>query len=251
MSLFFFYSFIGVGQADRRLELSAGMLVSAERDPGFSPLLFAGAGISGYASYIRETEARSDLLDVYYSRSSLNNRFGSGMDVHSAGIMVFHFFHDGKEPGKGLHWGWSNNNEFSVRNNESVNNFNNRFDYVTSFGPAARFRHPFSLFGRSFSIQAIAHMQLLGFVMQSSYVSQAPKGYEVETVGGLDVFRQSVEWFHPGRAWNIGIWPRLQYQLGTGNLLSLGYKYGYTRLDGAHRLTKSRGNWYLGIQAGL
>jgi hypothetical protein len=250
-SLLLLYSIGVVGQADRRLGLNIGMHLSAERDPGFSPLLFAGTGVFGSAAYSREGEARSDVVDMYYAHVSLNNRFGTGMGVQSAGIMVFHFYHRAKEPGKGLHWGWSSHNAFSVRNNESVNNFNNRFDYYTSFGPAARLRHPFTLFDRSFSIQAIVHVQLLGFVMQSSYVSNAPKGYEVETAGGLDVFRRSVDWFHPGRAWNIGIWPRLQYQLGSGNFLNLGYKYGFTGFDGAHRVTKSRGNWYFGIQAGL
>lgn len=240
-----------VGQTDRGLELNVGMLVAAERDPGFSPLTFSGAGVYGSLAYSREREKRSDLLDVFYSRMNLNNRFGTGMGVHTVGIMVFHFYHASKAPGKGLHFGWSNNNSFSVRNNESVNNFNNRFDYFTSFGPAARFRHAFELFGRDFSVQAIAHVQLLGFVMQSSYVSHAPRGYEVETAGGFDVFRQSVDWFYPGRAWDVGVWPRLQYKLGSGNLISLGYRYGYARLNGAHQVAKSRGNWYVGIQSGL
>jgi hypothetical protein len=239
------------GQAVRRVNLGAGIQLAAERDFGYSPLAFSGAGVFGSASFSREREEKTDIVNMFYTSASLSNRYGSGMGIHSAGIVVFHFYHAGKDAESGLHLGWSNINEFSVRDNEAVNNFNHRFDYFTSFGPAARQRLPFTVFNRSFTFETLFHVQLLGFVIQSSYVSQSPGGFEVETAGGLDVFRRSADWFVPGKAWNMGLWPTLTYRTGTGNLLSIGYRYGFTRLEGAHRVSKSRGYWSVGIHAGI
>lgn len=239
------------GQAGRFLQLGGGFQLAAERDSGFSPLAFSGAGAFAAVSWLREKEAKTDMIEGSYTSVSLNNRFGSAMGIRSAGLMVWHFYHAGGDPGGGMQWGWSNHNAFSVRDNEAANNFNHRFDYFTSFGPAARFRHSFSMLNRTFTVQALMHIQLVGFVIQSSYVSQSPAGYEVETIGGLDVFRRSVEWFLPGQAWDVGVWPSLVYATGRGNRFSLNYRYGFTRLDGAHSVTKSRGFWFIGIHAGI
>ncbi|MFO7998339.1 MAG: hypothetical protein R6U86_05080 [Bacteroidales bacterium] len=245
----------GISKSDaqqaRWLHVNPGLQISAERDLGFSPLLYSGTGGMISLGYGVERDHSTDFVDAFFSSGNLSNRWETGMQVGSGGILAFRFYHGGEDAGRGFQWGWSNNNELSVRDNESMTNFNNRFDYFTSFGPAGRYRLPFEFLGHGFLFQALAHVQLIGFKLQSSFVSQNPKGYEVQTVSGWDVYRHSVELFVPGSSWNFGLRPSLQYRLRSGNSFSINYRYDFTRLEGAHRVTKSRGKWFVGLIVAL
>jgi hypothetical protein len=229
------------------LRLSPGIQLTGMRDHGFSPLLYSGTGAVVSLAWELGREQRSSHVEAYFGSAGLFNGFGTRVDVLSAGILAFRFYHADRDPGQGLHWGWANNNELMVRDNEAMTNFNHRFHYFTSFGPALRYVRPFELFGRSFSFRTLAHFQLLGFRLQSSYVVSGPRGYEYGNGNGLAVFWDSIEWFIPPRSWNFSLYPSLQYILKSGNRLSVDYQYDFVLQEGAHRVSSSRGRWALGL----
>jgi hypothetical protein len=239
-------------EKDRYLHVSfPGIRIDAERDRAYSPLIYSGIQGAFSVAFSAERPAISDYVTIHYSTGKISNTYGSNMDAQTAGIQTFKFYHKESDRTKGLHWGWSNNNEFNTRNVEDMGNFNDRSEYFTSFGPAARFRLPFTLLDRQFHIETMTHLQLLGFKLQSSYVTSLPAGFEEPSNSGINGFLKSVELFYPGNALNFGVQTTLRYELKSGNMLSLGYKYDYLRLRGAHITGKSRTSWYFGITTAL
>ena len=228
-----------------------GIRHAAERDRAYSPLVYSGMQGSISAGFSSEGPSFSDYVAINYSTGKISNSYGSTMKVRAAGIQTFKFYHSGKERQEGFHWGWSNNNEFSTRNVEDMGNFNDRSEYFTSFGPAARYRLPFTLLNRQFHFETLAHLQLLGFTVQSSYITSLPPGFEDPSYKGLKAFLESIDIFYPGNSLNFGLQPTLRFWLKSGNMLSIGYKYDYLRLRGAHITEKSRGSWYFGIITAL
>jgi hypothetical protein len=245
------FAHLAFAQKERRLHISPGLQFAAERDFGYSPLMFTG--VQGYvsAAYGVENPVKSDMLELSFLAGNLSNSFSTKSKATSASFNTYTFYHKEKDPTRGFHWGWANNNVFHIRDNDAIVNFNNRFDYYTSFGPAVRYRKPFNLWGQQLTFQALSHLQLIGFIMQSSYVSQGPKGYEREYKEGADVFFKSIDLFIPGRAWSYSLWPSLQYELNSGTRLCLNYRYEYSCLRGAHMVRKSHGKWFFSIIAGL
>lgn len=239
-------------EKDRYLHINfPGIRLDAERDRAYSPLIYSGIQGSFSIAFSAEKPALSDYVSIHYSTGKASNSYGSNMDVQTAGIQTYDFYHKEADRNSGLHWGWSNNNEFNTRNVEDMGNFNDRSEYFTSFGPAARYRFPFTLLNRQFRFETLAHLQLLGFKVQSSYVTSIPAGFEEPSNKGINGFLKSVELFYPGNAWNFGIQSTLRYELKSGNALNIGYKYDYLRLRGAHITEKSRGSWYFGITTAL
>jgi hypothetical protein len=237
---------------DRFLHISyPGLRSSAERDLAYSPLLYAGIQGSFSIAYAQIKPNASDLVMLHYAAGQISNKWNSSMQVHAAGIQTYKFYHRQKDPQTGIHYGWSNNNEFNMREVDDLRNFNNRNEYFTSFGPAMRYRLPFGLFNRQFLFEALLHMQLLGFKLQSSYVSSMPPGFEEPSNKGIDAFLKSIDLFYPGNAWNTGLHGTLYYELKSGNKMNISYRYDYLKLDGAHTVEKSRGTWYLGIITAL
>ncbi len=236
----------------RALHISyPGIRNNAERDFAYSPLLYSGIQGSFAVAYSVVKSNASDFVMLNYSSGSITNKYGNGMQVQSAGVQTYKFYHKKNDIGKELQWGWSNNNEFNIREVDEIKNFNNRSDYFTSFGPAFRYIQPFSLFNRQFNLQTLAHLQIIGFKLQSSYVTSLPPGFEEPSSSGFNAFLRSVDLFYPGNSWNVGIQPALHYELKSGNALTFSYRYDYLRLKGAHTVEKSRGTWYVGITTGL
>jgi hypothetical protein len=228
-----------------------GIRINAERDFAYSPLMYTGVQGSLAIAYSVIKSNSTDLVFLNYSSGNNTNRFGSSMKVQTAGIQAYKFFHLKKNTDHGFCLGWSNNNEFNTREVEEVRNFNNRNEYFTTFGPAIRYRYPFSLFNRQFHIQTLAHIQLLGFKLQSSYVTSLPSGFQESSSDGLQAVLKSVELFYPGNGINVGIQPTMMYELKSGNALSISYRYDYLKIKGPHDVEKSRGTWYVGIITGL
>lgn len=233
---------------ERFLHISyPGIRFSAERDFGYSPLVYSGLQGSFSLSYETNRPTSSSLFFATYVSGGIANAWGNKMHTQTAGLLTFRFYHNQAESNRSIRWGWSNNNEYNIRRVKDLKNFNDRNEYVTSFGPAAHFQKHLSFFERQFTLEAIAHIQLLGFKMQSSFVTSLPRGFEEPAYTGLDAFFRSIDLFYPGNSINAGIQPALHYYLKSGNALTLGYKYDYLRLQGAHIVEKSRGTWHIGI----
>ena len=233
---------------ERKLHISyPGIRINAERDYGYSPLIYSGIQGAFEIGYSNTKPKVSNYFVLKYSSGAISNSWGSTMQSQTAGIQTFKFYHGKKHAYSGLNIGWSNNNEFNTREVDNLKNFNYRNEYFTSFGPAIRYILPFKLFNREFKVEGIAHIQLLGFMMQSSYVTSLPPGFEEPSYSGLEAFLHSIDVFYPGKSWNFGIQPSLYYTLKSGNAFTIGYKYDYLHLRGAHITEKSRGTYYIGI----
>ena len=234
-------------QSIRQLAIDGALRVVSERDYGFSPLKYNGAEWGGGLTYLKQKSHKTDIVSIGFETGRLSNQHQTGMQVYSGNIITYTFYHTNKAANSGLHWGWSNNNEFGLRNNEAITNFNNRIDYFTSFGPALRYQLPFKLFKRDFSFQTMANIQLLGFTMLSSYVTSSPCGFVRESQPFLKSFFSSLGLFYPGNSINAGYKAGLSYKLKSENMLAINYEYNYLRLSGEHLLIKSRGKWSFSI----
>jgi hypothetical protein len=114
-------------EKDRYLHVGfPGIRLDAERDRAYSPLIYTGILGSFSVAYSAEKPALSDYVSIHYSTGKISNSYGSNMDVQTAGIQTYKFYHIEADRNNGLHWGWSNNNEFNTRNVEDMSNFNDR-----------------------------------------------------------------------------------------------------------------------------
>ncbi|HKM94230.1 MAG TPA: hypothetical protein VJY41_11310 [Prolixibacteraceae bacterium] len=237
----------GWAQTHRQLQVEGTARISAERDYGFSPLRYIGAEWGGGLTYIKQNNVKTSWVNLNFQTGNLSNQFETAMQVYSGNIITYNFYHAHKLPNSGWHWGWANNNEFELRNNEAITNFNNRNEYFTSFGPAIRYQLPFGLFKRNFSFQAIGNVQLLGFTVLSSYVSPSPSGFVSDKQSFLKSTFSSLGVFYPGNAINAGYKAGLEYEFKSQNKLTLNYEYNYLRIKGEHIVEKSRGKWSIAI----
>lgn len=234
-------------QSNRFIHISSGIQSSAERDYGYSPLIYDGLG--GYISidFSSNGLSNSKRYSVSYSSGSLNNKWAKNMKVYTANFQVYKFYHRNRDPLRGIHWGWSNNNESSIRDNELAENFNFRSDHFTSFGGAVRIRLPLEILSKYFYMETLAHFQLLGLKMSSSYVDNNLNGFTGEVESGFNALMNSLELFYPGNSLNFGIWPGLTHELKTGNMIGINYRYDYISLSGTHLSQKSRGKFFLSL----
>jgi hypothetical protein len=245
----FFLILPGYGSEKERQIIAhiPGVRLNAERDLAYSPLLFSGVQGNLTLGYSSERISSSDYLVVHISSGKISNSYGNSIQGITAGIQTYKFYHGEKDPHSRWNWGWSNNNEFNTRDIQDIGNFNDRNEYFTSFGPAVRYRLPFTFLNRDFRLELLSHFQLLGFKLQSSYVSSLPRGFEEPANKGFKGFINSIDLFHPGNSLNAGFQPSLGYKLRSGNLISITYRYDYLRLAGAHTVEKSRGSWSVAI----
>lgn len=224
-----------------------GIRHAAVRDYAWSPLLYSGIQAVYAIGYSKEGSRISDHIVFRFAAGNLTNRWDRVILPVGGAIQTFKMYHARSDPGEGIHWGWSNHNAFQTRDIKEIGNFNNRSEYFTSFGPAMRYRLPFSLFNRQFRLEILSDVQLLGFKLQSSYVTSTPPGFAEPSNAGFAAFLRSVELFYPGNAWNFGIQPSLRYTMKNGNMLCLNYRYEYRWLEGAHVTEYSSGSWHFGV----
>jgi hypothetical protein len=228
-----------------------GIRHAAVRDYAWSPLLYSGIQGEYAIGYYREGARSSDHYTFRFAAGKLTNTWDRAIVPVGGAIQTFTFYHARSDPGEGIHWGWSNHNVFQTRDIRDIGNFNNRSEYFTSFGPALRYRLPFSVFDRKFRLEFLGDLQLLGFKLQSSYVTSTPRGFTEPSHTGLAAFLRSIDLFWPGSAWNFGIQPSLRYVLKNGNMVFLNYRYEYRRLEGVHVTEYSSGSWHLGMVTNL
>jgi hypothetical protein len=241
------FSCIGIesgSSQERYIHISPGIHSSAERDHGFSPLLYTGLGIYNSMELSFNKPSKSKLFSLAYSYGTLRNKYDKTMKVYSGNFQTFTFYQS-EITSKKIHWGWSNNNEFSIRDSETAGNYNFRFDYFTSLGGAMRFRQDFNLWNRPFIFQTFSHFQVFGFKITSSYVNSGIRGLDEETGSLSSAVLKSIDLFYPFNSVNIGIWPGLELPLKTGNVFSVNYRYDYVRLNNMHLVEKSKGKWFI------
>lgn len=148
-----------------------------------------------------------------FSAGHLENDFNTRMRSKTAGFLNYTFYFRDSDASQDFVFGWANHNLLNIRHFEDAANFSPRFDYHTSFGPAISFRRIFG--GPRFRLgaEAVAHFQMIGFMLQSAYVAGGPGG----DGDGLRSLLDSATLFYPGKAWDWGMSLRLRYTLDSGN----------------------------------
>ncbi len=140
ISLLLFIQLGSIAQENQRtLYLNAGTQNSWERDYAYSPLVYKGLSLGFTMGYASSSDKKTDELYLSYSRLPLQNSFNAQMTGTHASILTYTMYKTAWLPEE-LTIGWSNNNAVSVRNFEDAQNFNPRFDFHTSFGPALRYQ---------------------------------------------------------------------------------------------------------------
>jgi hypothetical protein len=224
-----------------QLHVAGGIQLGAARDLAYTPLRYTGIMPTVYLGYSVESTKKSEQLWLHASAGTLESRFGAPMDSYNFGIFNVTLFHQLNQQQRGWHWGWSNNNVLRFRDYLGSTNFSPRVDYHTSFGPAARYRYTFDGWLKGFQVEATGHLQVIGFFVQSGFVSNALPGYIANEDSGFQGFWDSLRLFYPGPAWDWSVWPSIRYTLRSGNTLSLEYRYEMTILEDAHRAANSHG----------
>ena len=244
------YSQSAPPDTQRTLQVTAGLLYTVERDQAYSPLAYRGVLPTVSLGYGVSRPRRTVRFWGGYGAGVLNNRFGAQAEVRTAYVFNYTLYARRRAETRGIRWGWSNHNVFRLRDYSDAANFMPRFDYHTSFGPAAGYELPFGGWLAGLKLSVVGHLQLVGFFLQSGYVSSAPD----ETLGadsGFGALLRSVRPLLPGRDWNWGAWSRLRYRLNAGTELGLAYRYDMTTLKAAHRSFYSQGNYLLTLTAQL
>lgn len=222
------------------LWIAGGLRSEGLRDIGYSPLRFDGIGISAAVGYQKSSDKKETIWLLNYSLNQTSNAFDRGLTANTAGLLNVNLY---KRDQRNFSWGWSNNNGLQHRSISGFDNFNGRTDVFTSFGPASGYNNKFTAYSQSFTLNVVSHLQLIGFYLPSGYVSSLPSGFGYEPNGAIKGFWESIYLFIPGKTFNAGFWPKLEWHLSNGNSMSVNYIYEYTWLSGAQPHYRSTGMW--------
>jgi hypothetical protein len=234
----------------RQLGFGGGLKLCALRDQAQSPLKYSGAGYEGFVGYRASNERKETIWLLSAGQANLSSAFDRQLRTHAIRLTNLNFYARAGED-KELQWGWGNNNGFHQRRIDDFQNFNIRVEFFTTFGPAARYTRHFSLWEQRFRFQAAAHVQLIGFYLPSGYVASVPAGFGYEEHSFAGAVLRSMRPFHPLSAFNGGLWPQLDWQLGSGNSIALNYLYEFTHFSRPHPTARSSGHWFLTFHMSL
>lgn len=242
LGLFLLFQTIAFAQGNRRtILINTGPQNTWERDFAYSPLVYKGSAIGFTLGYASVGEKKTDEVYLHYSRLPLQNVFDAELTATHASVMTYTFYKADWLPEK-LTLGWSNNNALSLRNFKDSQNFNPRFDFHTSFGPALRYQ---TFFGnqQQWRFASQAHWQVIGFLFSASYVTSPPDPF-LQEQSTFNAFWQSIRFFQPFQQQDLGILNQLFYRLPNGNEVGIGYRFHYTSLENAQRSQRSGGHYF-------
>lgn len=244
------------GQEDTRkkvfqIHVAGGLRHAAERDHAYSPLVYTGWTPSVLAGFEIKQTKKSEIFLINYSKGKLDNFYGNTSGSSIINLFNHTLYNKWDALNGKFIFGWSNNNNLSMVDFDNTRNFNPRLSYLTSFGAASRFQHKFNGVLTGFSLEVTGHLQLVGFKIQSSYVSAAPAGYDDNYESGISAALNSMELFYPFTNWNWGIWPMLRYTFTSGNSLNFRYRYDMLVLEGAHLFSNSSGTYLISLTTQL
>jgi hypothetical protein len=245
--LFIFCVINSGAQSTYRINSGIGLGNFALRDQGMSPLMYLGTGFSGALSLERHTDAKTAVFQLKYDRAGISNNFGNACTFRGFAFKNKKLYHKNKEKQNHIVWGWSNTNYFNYYENSDFGNYQERSNFFTTFGLAAAYTRHFTLFGKKLISELPADVQLLGFFLRPSYVSNSPEGYLNPENSGVKAWFSSIEAFHPGKAWNFGISPKVSYLLKPGNMVSINYQYEFFRISNPEPVTQSTGIWFISL----
>lgn len=239
--LFLFLGSLFAQEKKHTVFLNTGLQNSWERDHGYSPLVYKGSSIGFTLGYSSDGERKTDEVYVHYSSLPLQNTFNAEMRGTHASVITYTFYRADWLPER-LTLGWSNSNALSLRDYKDAQNFNPRFDFHTSFGPAIRYQQSFGK-EQQWRFSTQTHWQVIGFLFSASYVTSPPDAFLHEQ-STFNAFWHSLHFFQPFQQQDLGILNQLFYQLSNGNEIDIGQRFHYSSLENAHRSQRSGGHYF-------
>jgi len=231
------------GQKNKyHLLFNAGNYQIIERDFGYSPLRFSATTSAFSLGFVKAKQKKTDEFYFHFSSHTMKNRFEAELEGIHASILTYTFYPVSWLP-KRMEIGWSNSNEMSVRDFADAQNFSPRFDFHTSFGTALKYQLNFGKEER-FRFCTQGHWQLIGFILQSSFVTSPPDPF----LHGDNTFRsfmQSIRFFNPLKQHNFGVLNQLFYSLRNGNEVGMGYRFNLTSIQIAQRAHRATGHYFV------
>jgi len=235
------------GQTQHQINTSLGVGQTALRDQSMSPLAYVGYGLACGLSYQRQTDSKTKFFQLSFSNLGISNSSGNSCSFTSFAFKNYSLYTIPKELNYHLALGWSNNNFLNYYQNHKYGNFSERSNYFTTFGFAALLAKRFTLLNRGFIVEIPTDIQLLGFYLRPSYVSNSPEGYLNPENSGFEGWYRSIEAFLPHHSWNLSINPRISFFFKSGNSVSLAYQYEFLRINNPEPISQSNGFWHVSI----
>jgi len=236
-----------IAQRNSELFVGAGVSQTHVRDKSMSPLMYSGVGVVADAGFFHISAGKTECFHLSFQKARLQNSGGNGADYLAFSFKNHTFYHKESDPRGKMIFGWSNNNFLGSYTKDTYGNFPNRFFYYTSFGPAGSYLVDFMVFERTFIAELKADIQLLGFYLRPSYVSSEPDGYIDPANSGFSGFLNSIDFFYPGNALDAGTDISLKYIFGSGNAVSINYRYQYSFIKFPESVNSSTGNWTVSL----
>ncbi len=237
-------------QATNSINVNIGASSIALLDMGMSPLIYSGFGFSGNIGYQRKSESKIKSFQLSYSHANISNQFGNASAFRGFAFKTLALYRINSSNDNFV-VGWSNNNYFNYYQNQGWGNFSERSNYFTTFGLAGLYKKHFNLFGRDFNFTVPVDIQLVGFYLRPSYVSNSPEGYLDPDNTGFGAWFKSIEAFLPHKAWNFGLSPNLSLLLKSGNSISISYQYEFFRINNPQPISQSTGVWFVSLTTRL
>jgi hypothetical protein len=228
------------------LSLGGGIQLEGLLEAAYSPLKYSGTGYQGGISYCKSSEKKDIIWLLTGGSSQLSNQFKRDLKTTSIRLVNYNLYHRNQSNSK-FKFGWSNNNGFYTRQIDDFSNFNGRTDFFTTFGPAVSYTLPLSIKQKRFTFQTVAHTQIIGFYVPSSYVASLPRGFGYEQNSFLAAIWKSAHLFHPGAAWNGGLWSKFDWHLWKQNTIGINYIYEYTNFSKPESSKRSTGTWFISL----
>ena len=232
-------------QVTNQINTNIGVSSIALRDKGMSPLMYPGIGFSGALAYQRKAENNTQFFQLSHSRAGLVNQFGNSCSYRGFAFKNLTLYSMNSSEDGHFAWGWSNNNFFNYYQNQGFGNFSERSNYFTTFGLAGQYKKSFNLFGRDLTFNIPVDIQIVGFYLRPSYVSNSPEGYLDPDNSGFGAWFKSIEAFLPHRAWNFGLNPSLSFLFKNENSIAISYQYEFLRINNPEPFSQSAGVWYI------
>jgi len=233
-------------QVTNKINANIGASSIALRDRSMSPLIYSGVGFSGTIGYQRKSESKIKIFKLSHSRASINNQFGNSCAFRGLAFKTLALYRINSSDDN-FALGWSNNNFFNYYQNQSFGNFSERSNYFTTFGLAGQYKKYINLFGRVFIFSFPVDIQLAGFYLRPSYVSNSPEGYLDPDNSGFGAWFKSIEAFLPHRAWNFGLNPSLSFLFKSENSIAISYQYEFLRINNPQPYSQSVGAWHISL----
>ena len=233
------------GQASktRIFGLATGLTQVGAKEYAYSPLGYLGRGPVLSLTYRVIQERKTDFVLAYGMRGILENRFGAAANLQAYGLEHGTLYPLQKNERQELRVGWTHRNYLQILDFADAANYSPRFSIHSSLGGAAEYQIQLPGADGKFRLGLFGQLQLLGVVLQSGYISNAPIGQEADPNAGGAAWFQSMRLFRPGRGWDFSLRPGLAYALSAQTSLSIAYRYDGFVVRGIHRSRQSQGQY--------